>query len=99
MTESARCPLCTRAALHWSDHHLVPKTRGGTNKLPICCDCHRAIHAQFSNKELEAQYSTVEALLGNERFRRTVAFITKQDPGGKVKTIRSKDQRKRGRNG
>lgn len=93
------CPLCKRPLLRRSDHHLVPKTRGGEDKLTICRDCHDAIHSQFSNKELEGEYSTVDALLNNERFRKTVAFIAKQDPGGKVRTALASNQRKRGRNG
>jgi len=97
----ATCPLCERILVRKSDHHLIPRTRGGTGTatLPICRDCHDAIHAQFSNKELESEYSTVDALLSNERFRKTVAFIAKQDPHGKVHTDLARNQRRRGRNG
>ena len=93
------CPLCARPNLRPSDHHLTPKSRGGKATLTVCSDCHRAIHAQFSNKELERAYSSVDALLANERFVKTVKFIAKQDPGGRVRTARAKDQRRRGRNG
>ncbi len=51
----------------------------------LCHDCHRAIHATFTNKELERAYNTPEALLAHEGFRRMIAFIARQDPGGKVK--------------
>ena len=44
-----------------SDHHLVPKSRGGKATLAICRDCHRAVHAVFTNKELEQKYHTVES--------------------------------------
>ncbi len=93
------CPLCDRPKLRPSDHHLIPRTRGGTETESICEDCHKAIHAQFSNKQLEKEFNTVAALLSNERFRRTVNFISKQDPSRRVRTVRSKDQRRRGRNG
>ena len=93
------CPLCRRPNFHPTDHHLVPKSRGGKVTKTLCRDCHKAIHATFSNKELERDYFTEEALLGHEGFRRMVAFIAKQDPGGKVHIKLSKSQRRRGRNG
>jgi len=96
---SEACPTCGRPLLQKSDHHLLPKSRGGTEKLPLCVACHHAIHAQFSNKELEDTYHTVEALLSNERFRKTVAFISKQDPNRRIKTDLAGNQRRRGRNG
>jgi hypothetical protein len=92
-----QCPLCNRDEVPLSDHHLVPKCRGGVDTLPICCDCHSAIHAQFSNKELEGTFNTVESLLANEKFASTVKFISKQS--GRVKTHVSRAQRRRGRNG
>ena len=82
--------------MHPSDHHLVPACRGGKSTLCICQDCHRAVHVVFTNKELEREYDTVEALLGNDKFKKMVAFISKQDPGGRVKFIGEKHV---GRNG
>jgi hypothetical protein len=93
------CPICQRPNLHPSDHHLVPKSRKGKVTETICSDCHRAIHAVFSNKELEREYSTVEALLAHEGFRKLVQFIARQDPGGRVRTARSRDHGGRRRGG
>ena len=67
-----------------SDHHLVPRSRGGTETLAICLDCHRAIHATFTNKELERELATVEALLAHEGFATLVRFIARQR--GRVRT-------------
>ena len=72
------CPLCERPNFHPSDHHLVPKSRGGRVTETICRDCHRAIHATFSNKELEREFHTCEALLAHEGLRRMIDFIAKQ---------------------
>jgi hypothetical protein len=96
-SEPDACPLCTRPNYNPSDHHLVPKTRGGRVTKTICRDCHSAIHATFSNKELEREYSTVEALLAHDGFARIIRFIAKQD--GKVRTRLAREQRSRGRNG
>lgn len=97
------CPLCNRELILPSDHHLKPKCRGGKrdeeNMLLICRDCHDAVHALFSNKQLESEFDSVEALMANERFAKTVKFISKQDPGGRTKTKRSNDKRRRRGNG
>ena len=89
------CPLCERPNYWPSDHHMVPKSRGGKATTTLCADCHRAIHATFSNKELEREYSTAEALMTHEGFRRLVNFIARQD--GKVRTATNRVQRRRGR--
>lgn len=89
------CPICDRPNLHPSDHHMVPKSRGGRTTETICADCHKAIHAMFTNKELEEIYHTPEALLSHEEFAKMVKFISKQDPGGKVTTKKNKDRLRR----
>jgi hypothetical protein len=89
------CPLCERPNLSPSDHHLVPKSRGGKETLAICRDCHRAVHAVFSNKELEQRYHTVDSLLAHEEFRKMIEFIARQDPGGKVRMRRPRGRGRR----
>jgi mono/diheme cytochrome c family protein len=96
-TTPAACPLCERPNRQPSDHHLVPRTRGGRVTQTLCQDCHSAIHATFSNKELEREYATVEALLSHEGFAAIVKFIAKQD--GRVRTRLNRNQKDRGRNG
>jgi 5-methylcytosine-specific restriction protein A len=87
MNDEILCPLCGRPNLHPTDHHLVPKSRGGMNgnKLTMCRDCHHAAHLLFSNKELERKYHTIEALLNHPKMLKMVKYITKQDPGGRVR--------------
>lgn len=89
------CPLCERPNLHPSDHHMVPKSRGGRATTTICRDCHTAIHATFSNRELEETYHHVEALRDHPTFGATVTFISRQDPGGRVRTARAKARPRR----
>lgn len=84
------CPLCERPNHHPSDHHMIPRSRGGRATTTICRDCHSAIHATFSNRELETTFHAVDALLAHPTFGATVAFIAKQDPGGRVRTARVK---------
>jgi 5-methylcytosine-specific restriction endonuclease McrA len=78
------CPLCGRERIALSDHHLVPKSRGGKVTKAICVDCHKAIHATFDNKELETTYNSVEALLAHPELAKVIAFIASQR--GRVRT-------------
>lgn len=89
------CPICLRPNLHPSDHHMVPRSRGGKTTETICVDCHKAIHAMFTNKELEETYHAVDVLMGHTEFVKMVKFISKQDPGGRVKTKKNKDRLRR----
>lgn len=93
------CPLCERPMYHGSDHHLVPRSRGGKATQAICNDCHKAIHALFTNKELEQKYNTVESLLADERFAKMAKFLSKQDPTRRYRAKRARDRKRRGRSG
>ncbi|MFW2853047.1 HNH endonuclease [Sphingomonas sp. TX0543] len=47
------CALCRRplgARIEW--HHVVPRSEGGRETVPLHPICHRAIHATWSNTEL-----------------------------------------------
>jgi hypothetical protein len=87
------CPLCGRPNHRPSDHHLVPKSRGGKVTETICRDCHDAIHATFDNRELEKEYATVDALMAHEGLAKMIRFIAKQD--GRVRVRSTKKRRSR----
>lgn len=75
------CWLCGRsmgATVEW--HHPVPKSRGGRERQPIHAICHKTVHANFSNSELERRYSTVESLLGHPEIKRFVDWIANKPP-------------------
>ena len=97
------CPLCTREAPdnRISDHHLIPKSRGGgpQDTVPICIDCHNGVHAFFTNKELEKEYNTVDALLADEKFAKHTKWLSKQDISKRHRSKRAKDKKRRGRAG
>jgi len=87
------CPLCGRPNYRPSDHHLVPKSRGGKVTETICRDCHDAIHATFDNKQLEKEYATVDALMAHEGLAKMIRFIAKQD--GRVRVRATKTRKKK----
>ena len=86
------CPICGRPNHAPSDHHFIPRSRGGKTTKTICADCHQAVHRTFTNKELEETYHTVDALISHEGFAKLVKFISKQS--GRVRTIRNKNRKK-----
>lgn len=81
-----------------SDHHLVPRCRGGKETETICEDCHRQIHAMYSNKQLE-DLCSVEALLADPMFARYTRWILSRPFGVTAKARRTRSTRKRGRGG
>jgi hypothetical protein len=72
-----RCWLCGRLLgrkIEW--HHPTPKSRGGRITVPAHPICHCAIHASFSNTELdqlERKGLAPAAQPGLERFMRWIA--------------------------
>jgi len=94
------CPLCGRIASDpnlMTEHHLIPKCRGGTYKVPICVDCHRQIHALFSNKQLEG-FDRIETLLADPAVAKFAKWVAKR-PFKISKARRAKNSKKRGRSG
>ncbi|MGL5838673.1 MAG: hypothetical protein ACRCY3_09260 [Sphingorhabdus sp.] len=81
-TESTlSCWLCSRPMgemIEW--HHPVPKSRGGRERQPVHPICHRTIHANFTNSELERRYTSPEALLEHPEIRRFVDWVANKDP-------------------
>jgi hypothetical protein len=72
------CPLCNREVGELSDHHLVPKSRGGRQTEPICVSCHRMIHVLYDNKTLAKELASVAALIAEPKFAKYLAWIGKR---------------------
>ena len=96
------CPLCERDCPDdlMQKHHL--RTRKGDKHQTelVCKACHRAVHALFSNKELEVEESplaTVDGLKAHPNMAVHLKFIRKQDPAAYIKMATCKRVRKRGR--
>ncbi len=90
MTDDATlvCPLCRRQVPEVSDHHLVPRSRGGRVTEPICLDCHRMIHVLYDNKQLERELNTVEALQAEPRMAKYLTWIGKRPADRRYKARR-----------
>ncbi len=88
------CGLCGRFVERRTRHHLIPRTRHGNKRVkrsydretlnqtvPLCPACHRQIHRTLTEKELEREYNTVEALLGHPEISRFVHWIENKPHG------------------
>ena len=82
------CALCGRKA-PTTRHHIVPKCRR-RNRMPdeakkhvgvtldFCRDCHRAVHSIFTEKQLSAEFYTLDKLKAEPRVQKFVAWIKKR---------------------
>ena len=92
--EEPRCEVCLHEyeRRELTRHHVVPKSRGGTETVLLCRPCHKQVHALFTEKELEREYGTVDALLSADEMQPWLQFIRKRKPTKKltVRTSKSK---------
>ena len=75
------CWLCERPlGRRVQQHHPVPKAKKGRETVPVHPICHRAIHANFTNSELQRHGMDVEGLLANPSVRKFVDWVANKDP-------------------
>jgi hypothetical protein len=100
MPHAGDCELCGRTALEVTRHHLIPRTRH-TNKRNkrmfdrdevktrlawLCRPCHGFIHKVLSEKELETQFNTVEALRAHPEIAKFVDWVSRRPVGLRVRS-------------
>jgi len=87
------CAICGREET-LTRHHLIPRTRHHNKRnkrefarrevrvtVGICRPCHSQIHAILTEKELERDYRTVEALRTHPEIAKFAAWIATKPPG------------------
>lgn len=102
------CSLCQRACERISRHHLIPRTLHKNKKvrkdfdkderhttIPLCRPCHDQIHTLLSEKQLECEYHTLDALRSNNDIQRFIDWI-KNKPVGRKPTMRKSVSRGHG---
>jgi hypothetical protein len=86
---SVLCWLCGRPvgeAIVW--HHPVPKSRGGSDTVPMHPICQQALIANFSNSELQRHGMDVEGLLAHPNVRKFVDWVANKAPDFTAATTR-----------
>ncbi|WP_372009326.1 HNH endonuclease [Paenibacillus chitinolyticus] len=89
------CELCGRHEVNRTEHHLIPKEKGGTflSTALLCIPCHKQIHALFTNEQLERGLHTLDALRGDERMRAFLKWIRKQPSAALPRIRKSRELR------
>jgi len=80
-TFAEKCRLCDRDMFlkaHSERHHLIPKSKKGKITAWVCVDCGNQVHRLFTNKELEKEYNTLEALKSHPDVQIWIKWIRKQ---------------------
>ncbi|MGB6228585.1 MAG: HNH endonuclease signature motif containing protein [Litorimonas sp.] len=83
--EIAICPLCDRPLGRKRErHHVVPKSKGGTDMVAIHPICHRKIHRVFTNAELAALCAqgegSIELLKSYPEMERFIRWLRRKPP-------------------
>ncbi len=86
--------MCGRVVERRTRHHLIPRTRHANKRVkrtfrreelnrtvPLCPACHRQIHRSLTEKEMEKEYNTTEALLSHPEISRFVSWVKKKPHG------------------
>ena len=83
----SRCALCGRElAMPYDEHHVIPKSRGGTEKVELHRICHSKIHSVFTNQELKRDYKSIEELRNHPEIEKFIRWIKNKPPGFYKKT-------------
>lgn len=90
-----KCELCYREPIILTKHHLLPREEGGKEEhiSLICENCHKQIHALYTNKELAVRLNTIRDLQEDEKIIKYLKFIRKQPVTKKVRSYKSRDRR------
>ena len=87
MSDPSRCWLCERplgARIEW--HHPVPKAKGGRVRVAVHPICHRAIHANLSNGQLQRIGADPAALRDHAGLARFLVWVADKAPDFHVPT-------------
>ncbi|WP_442955834.1 HNH endonuclease [Paenibacillus sp. y28] len=89
------CELCGRDSVTTTEHHLVPREKGGAQAptARLCVACHKQIHALFTNDQLVAGLYTLELLKANPAVARYLKWIRKQPPSVVPRLRKSREVR------
>ena len=106
MKGEVQCELCGRDVNEVTKHHLIPRARHA-NKWNqkqfdrsdvkfrvawLCRPCHKQIHVELTEKQLERDYNTLEALKAHPEISKFVNWI-KDKPGDLRVTVKAPRRR------
>ncbi len=100
----ACCELCKREGTAITRHHLIPravhrKPRTTRTFEPgelngrianLCAACHKFVHSVLSEKELAAEYTSLETLRTHPEIQKFVQWVSNKRPELRVRSARKR---------
>ncbi len=77
------CPICGRIMINGNsinEHHLVPKSLKGKDKIILHKICHQKIHSVFTERELFKEYKNIEKIKSHPEIQKFIKWIIKKKP-------------------
>lgn len=89
------CELCQRESPRFTDHHLVPRSRGGKFglKARLCPTCHRQLHAMFSEATLAKELNSIETLRASREVATYLIWARRQKGPTNFRVRRANNRR------
>lgn len=81
------CQLCERDVDVLTEHHLIPRVKGGLkgDRIDICVQCSRQIHCMYDNKKLAKKLNTFEKLKKDRKIKNYIEWVRKRNGNFKTK--------------
>ena len=76
-------------------HHIIPKSKGGTEIVQTCETCESYIHKTWTHNQLRDFYNNVETILADEGFQKFLKWRRKQPATALFKSSPGKFRDKR----
>lgn len=98
MTEDNACPVCGRSMIPGksvTDHHLIPKLKGGKIKEPCHQVCHQKIHSVWSESELATTYNTWKIIRESPEMQPFIRWVRKKPADFIDRSKMTRDHRRR----
>ncbi len=106
-TSVPTCELCRREGVSVTRHHLIPRAvhrrprtarsfpqeELNTRIAMLCRACHKFIHTVLSEKELAAEYSTLEKLRAHPEIHKFLQWVANKPPDLRVRSRKTRSPR------
>ncbi|RMB02645.1 HNH endonuclease signature motif containing protein [Eilatimonas milleporae] len=90
------CPLCGRPfGGRVEQHHLIPRSKGGRETVPLHPICHRKIHSLFSETVLARQFNSIISLRAHPEIASFVKWLRGKPPDFHRRTAQPAAKRRR----
>ena len=81
-----QCFECEKAEdqIEMHDHHIVPKSKGGTKTISLCCVCHGLVHGKRDMNIGELTKGAMQTLIKKNKTTGKVPYGFRADFEGKL---------------